>query len=116
MNRRTSAGGRTLEARVMLAHGLVVTAGILTAALVAAVAGPPLFHQHLLEAGHAPNSPELKHIEEAYTSANTIALGAALVIAVVAGFAVTWYVAMSTPGLIVAHLASRLSVQSLVTV
>ena len=95
----------------MLAQCLVVGAGVVTAALVAAVVGPPLFHDHLIRAGHLPNSRELMHIEEAYTSANAIGLGAGLVIALIAGFAVTWYVSrrMTQPLTDLAHVANQLS-------
>ena len=78
MNLRAARAGWSLRTRLMLAQGIVVGAGILTAALVAAIVGPQLFHEHLLQAGQEPNSPELMHSEEAYASANTIALGAAL--------------------------------------
>ena len=41
----------SLATRLMIAQGLVLIAGILTAALVAQLVGPPLFHHHLVEAG-----------------------------------------------------------------
>lgn len=80
-----------LATRLLLAQAVVLVASILTAALVAAIVGPSLFHQHLIEAGHAPNSPELKHIEEAYQTASVISLGVALFIALTCALAVTWY-------------------------
>lgn len=83
--------GRGIAARLLLAQGLVLVAGILTAALVAALVGPSLFHEHLLEAGHAPNSPETAHIERAYQDANAVSLGMAAVLAVTCALAVTWY-------------------------
>lgn len=83
---------RGLASRFMLGQVLVLLASVLTAWLVAAVVGPPLFHQHLLEAGHAPNSPELAHIEQAYRDASLVSLGVALVIALACAAAVTWYV------------------------
>jgi signal transduction histidine kinase len=76
----------------MLAQVLVLGASVITAGLVAAFVGPPLFHHHMLEAGHAPNSPELRHIEEAYRDASLVSLGVALVIALACAAAVTWYV------------------------
>ena len=102
---------RSLATRLLVAQGVVVAAAILTAALVATFVGPPLFHEHLVEAGHPAGSPELDHIEQAYTSANTIALGAALLIALTAGVAVTWYVArrVTEPLTDLADAASRLS-------
>jgi signal transduction histidine kinase len=82
---------RRLSTRLLLAQGVVLVASILTAALVAAIVGPSLFHRHLIEAGHAPNSPELKHIEDAYQTASVISLGVALLIALTCALAVTWY-------------------------
>ena len=76
----------------MFAQVLVLVASILTAGLVALLVGPPLFHEHLLEAGHAANSPELTHIEAAYRDASVVSLGVALVIALVCAAAVTWWV------------------------
>ena len=86
-----SAGGRGIASRLLLAQGLVLVAGILTAALVAVLVGPPLFHQHLLEAGHAPDSPEIAHIERAYQAANMVSLGVAMALAVTCALAVTWH-------------------------
>ena len=63
---------------------------MLTAGLVASLVGPPIFHDHLLQSGHAENSPELAHIEEAYRDASALSLGIALFIALLCAFAVTW--------------------------
>jgi signal transduction histidine kinase len=83
---------RGLAPRLMLAQALVLGASILTAGVVALVVGPPIFHEHMLEAGHAPSSAELLHSEEAYRDASIISLGVALVIALACAAAVTWYV------------------------
>jgi signal transduction histidine kinase len=82
---------RRLSTRLLLAQGLVLVASILTAALVAAIVGPSLFHRHLVESGHPPNTPELKHIEDAYQTASIISLGVALLIALTCALAVTGY-------------------------
>jgi two-component system sensor histidine kinase BaeS len=84
-------GRRKLSTRLLLAQGIVLVASILTAALVAAIVGPSLFHQHLVESGHVPDPPELEHIEEAYRTASAISLGVALLIALTCALAVTWY-------------------------
>ncbi|WP_234423919.1 sensor histidine kinase [Intrasporangium calvum] len=89
---RQASLGRGLAPRLMLAQVLVLGASVLTASLVAAFVGPPLFHQHMLEAGHVPNSPELAHIEEAYRDSAFVSLGVALAFALVCAAAVTWYV------------------------
>lgn len=108
---RDGRAGWSLRTRLLLAQYIVVGAGVLTAALVAAVVGPGLFHEHLLQAGQEPDSPELMHSEEAYASANTIALTAALVIALAAGFLVTWHLSrrMTQPLRDLATVATRMS-------
>lgn len=83
--------GRRLSTRLLIAQGLVLVASILTAGLVAALVGPGMFHKHLVESGHSPNSPELGHIEEAYRAASAISLGVALLIALTCALIVTWY-------------------------
>ena len=100
-----------LSSRLMLAQVSVLVASILTAGLVALFVGPPLFHQHLLEAGHAEHSPELVHIEEAYRDASIVSLGVALVIALACAGAVTWYVTrrMQAPLRVLADAAKELS-------
>lgn len=107
----TPGSGPGIATRLLLAQGLVVTCGALTAAGVAAIVGPPLFHHHLLMAGEKPNTPELRHIERAYTSANTIALGMAVLIALIAAIAVTWYLSrrLTRPVVQLAAVAERLS-------
>ena len=93
MRTESSSGGRGgLAARLMLAQVLVLGASVVTAGVVAAIVGPPLFHEHLLEAGLDPESPQLVHIEQAYRDASLVSLGVALVIALACAAAVTWYV------------------------
>lgn len=83
---------RGLASRLMLAQVLVLVASVLTAGLVALFVGPTLFHEHLLEAGHRPNTPELTHIEAAYRDASAVSLGVAVLVAMAFAAAVTWYV------------------------
>jgi len=100
-----------LSSRLMLAQVSVLVASILTAGLVALFVGPPLFHQHLLKAGHAEHSPELAHIEEAYRDASVVSLGVALIIALLCAGAVTWYVTrrLQAPLAVLADAARELS-------
>ncbi len=104
-------GSWSLAARLMIAQGLVLVAGILTAALVALVVGPPLFHEHLLQSGQGADASELAHIERAYASATTLTLLAALAIAAASAVAVTWYLTsrLTSPLTALADAASRLS-------
>ena len=85
--------GLPLATRLMIAQAVVLVVGVGAAALVASLVGPPLFHRHLLEAGHNPSPTELAHTEQAYASANTASLTVALVIALACAIAVTWYAA-----------------------
>lgn len=82
---------RGLATRLLLAQAVVLIAGTVTAGVVALVVGPPLFHQHLLEAGHSEGSAELSHIEQAYRDASAISLGIALLTALVAALAVIFF-------------------------
>jgi two-component system, OmpR family, sensor histidine kinase BaeS len=88
---RTHSPARGLAARLLAGQSMVLIAGALTTGLVAMLVGPPLFHYHLLQAGHEENSPELVHIEMAYRQASLIAMGVGLLIALVAATAVTWF-------------------------
>lgn len=85
----TSSTG--LATRLLAGQAIVLVAGALTVGLVAAVIGPPIFHQHLLEAGHQQNSPELVHIEMAYRDSSLISVGIGLLISLLAAGAVTWF-------------------------
>lgn len=87
---RRRRASRGLATRLLAGQAVVLVAGALTVGLVAAIVGPPIFHQHLLEAGHQQNSPELVHIEMAYRDASLIAVGFGLVISLIAAGIVTW--------------------------
>jgi signal transduction histidine kinase len=80
-----------LASRFFLAQAIVVAASILAAVVVASLAGPPIFHEHLIMAGHAENSSELFHVEQAYRDTNLIILAVALGTAAVCAAAVTWF-------------------------
>jgi signal transduction histidine kinase len=87
--RKTGLG---LASRLLLSQGIVLAASILSAGFVAATVGPPLFHHHMMEAGHREDAPELSHIEEAYRTASTLALGGGLIVSLLCAFAATWFV------------------------
>ncbi|MEP7740060.1 HAMP domain-containing protein [Nocardioides sp. 31GB23] len=80
-----------LGTRLVLAQSIVLIGAILTAGLIAAVVGPPLFHEHMLRAGLNPGSAQLRHVEEAQQIANLISLGIAIAIAAILAIAVSWY-------------------------
>ncbi len=82
----------TLAGRLMLGQTIVLLASVLTAGLVASMVGPQIFHDHLIQAGHAADSPELGHIELAYREASALALGVALLISLACAILVSWLV------------------------
>ncbi|GAB2603622.1 HAMP domain-containing sensor histidine kinase [Kocuria himachalensis] len=80
---------RGLASRFLAAQLLVVAASLAAAVVVASVAGPPIFHEHLIMAGHAESSPELLHVEQAYRDTNLITLGVALGTALICALVVS---------------------------
>ena len=74
---RSTANRSGLAARLLLAFVLVVAVAGVTAWLVAGVAGPALFHRHLVGTGVA-DPAAVTHAEEAFRSASAIALSIAL--------------------------------------
>ena len=70
-------GASGLAARLLLAFVLVVAVAGVTAWLVAGLAGPALFHRHLIGTGVA-DPAAVMHAEEAFRSASALAVGLAL--------------------------------------
>ncbi|HRO93989.1 HAMP domain-containing sensor histidine kinase [Citricoccus sp.] len=87
MSRRRRYQG--LAARFLLAQLLVVAVSLLAAVVVVMVAGPPIFHEHLVMAGRSEGSAELTHAEQAYREANLIVLAVALSTALVCALLVS---------------------------
>lgn len=77
--------------RLLVAQAGVLLATIATAAVIAGIVGPPLFHEHLLQANRATDPSELDHVERAYRIASVISLGIAVVAAAALALVVTWY-------------------------
>lgn len=102
---RRSAG---LAGRLLAAQILVLLAGALTAWVVTAAIGPPLFREHLDRAGMPASPTEVRHAEEAFRSANVISLSVALLAALTAALAVSIY-ATGRIGRSVAGVASAAS-------
>lgn len=87
-------GGRRVPGfatRLLVAQALVLGAGALTIWLVASAAGPSIFQDHLAEAGVTHTASETAHVEEAFASALLLSVTVALVAAVGAALAVSWY-------------------------
>lgn len=80
-----------MRRRLLLAQTLVLLAGGVTTWVVASVAGPPLFREHLHQAGVAPDSSEQFHAEQAYRHATAISIAVAVTVAALTAFVVTAY-------------------------
>ncbi len=74
---------------MLAAHVLVLLTGAVTAWVVAAFVGPPLFHEHLQRAGVTGEGSEVTHAERAFASALAVALTVALTAALAAAIAVS---------------------------
>lgn len=77
--------------RLLVGQTLVLVGGALTTWLVASAVGPSIFHDHLEQAGIGHTPAETDHVEEAFGSALLLSLSVALLAAVVAALAVSWY-------------------------
>ena len=84
---------RSLATRLMLAQLGVLVASVVTAAVVAFLVGPPIFHEHLLRAGGDLTDGERLHVERAYLDASLVSLGVAFLVALAAAGLVTWLLA-----------------------
>lgn len=91
MTRGATGRGPRFATRLLLAQALVLVAGALTIWLVASAVGPSIFHDHLVQAGVGHSEEETQHVEEAFASALLVSVSVALVAAVAAALAVSWY-------------------------
>lgn len=80
-----------MRQRLLLAQALVLIAGGVSTWVVALVAGPPLFREHLHRAGMPRQSSEQFHAEQAYRYATAISIAAAILVAGLTAFVVTAY-------------------------
>ncbi len=90
MRGRTARSG--LAPRLVAAFAVVVVVAGLTAWLVAGLAGPTLFHRHLIATGVA-DPAALVHAERAFRSASTLSVGLGLVVGLGASLVVAAVVA-----------------------
>ncbi len=84
-------GAWRLGTRLFVAQSIVLVAIVASAGLTAALIGPPLFHAHLIDTGHSPDSPEIVHIERAFADASMISLSVGLLVALAASLGISWY-------------------------
>lgn len=87
----TAMTGLGMRPRLLLAQSLVLVASGLTTWAVALVVGPPLFREHLHQAGVAQNSNEQFHAERAYQHATAISIAVAIAIAALTAFIAAVY-------------------------
>lgn len=84
--------GRTgFAARLLVAQALVLVCGALTTWVVASAIGPSIFRDHLKQAGVVHTASETRHVEQAFASALLVSIAIALLAAVLAALAVSWY-------------------------
>lgn len=83
--------GTGFARRLLVAQSAVVTAGAVTAAVIAIAVAPGLFHKHLVEAGVTDIPMGVEHADRAFTSALVVALGVALLVAVMLSMGVAWW-------------------------
>lgn len=81
-----------LGMRLLIAQTLVLLAGAITTWVIAALVGPPLFREHLRQAGVSAGSAEQLHAEEAYLYATVFSVGGAVAVSALTAFAVSLYV------------------------
>lgn len=96
--------------RLLAAQAVVLVAGVATTAVVAAIVGPPLFREHLHQAGVPTDSLEEAHAEEAYGYATVISIGGALAVSSLAALAVSVYVSRRLQGSVTEVAAAATSV------
>ena len=90
MRLRGYVGRMRWGTRTFLTQALVVAVGVITAALVAVVVGPPLFHEHLQQLGHLDGTAEMGHVEQAFLEAGVRSLGIGLVVALTLAIGLAW--------------------------
>ena len=87
----TTRPGMGMRGRLLAAQTLVLLAGGVTTGVVASVVGPPLFREHLRQAGVAHNSNGQFHAEQAYQHATALSIAVAITVAALTAFVVTAY-------------------------
>lgn len=107
-DRRADLGAgraRGLATRLFFAQLLVAVVSAATLWLVAAAAGPAIFHSHLTRvAGHVDTETS-RHVEEAYRSASAVSVSFALAASLAAALAISAFVTRRIAGPVV-RLAS----------
>ena len=87
----SAARGFGVRRRLLLAQSLVLIASGVTTWVVALVVGPPLFRDHLFQAGVQHDYYEQFHAEQAYQHATALSIAVAITVAALTAFVVTAY-------------------------
>lgn len=84
-------GGRTgsLAGRLLTAEAMVIGAMAVTMTVVAVLVGPPVFHEHMGQAGHGDPASMVAHAEMAFRSAGMISLGVGILSATIGAFLIS---------------------------
>lgn len=77
--------------RFLGAQIIVVVVGLIVAAVVTALVGPPTFAEHFRMIGHNPMAQDSVHARQAYHEASLITLAVTVPAALVAAAAVSWW-------------------------
>lgn len=81
----------TLSMRFLGAQIVVVIVGLIVAAAVTALVGPPTFAEHFRMIGHDPMGQDTVHARQAYREASLITLAVTVPVALAAAAAVSWW-------------------------
>jgi len=84
--------------RLLIAQGVVLAVTVVTAAAVAWLLGPSIFHDHLAQAGHTLDATGVDHVERAFADASYLSLGIALAVALLCAAGVSWWLAARVRG------------------
>ena len=90
--------GFGMRRRLLLAQTLVLVAGGVTTWVVASLVGPPLFREHLHQAGVAHDSNEQYHAEQAYQHATALSIAVAITVAALTALVVTVFLSRRLQG------------------
>lgn len=85
---------RSLAARLVVGHALVILAGASSLALVALVVAPGIYRRHVRDALGVVPADVTRHLDEAFQDSILIALGVAIIAASIAGLTVSWLISV----------------------
>lgn len=107
----SSRTGGGIATRLFAVQALIIIVGALTLVLVAAALAPGLFHDHLQRAMGPLSGDVAAHLDEALARALLLSLSIAVVAALLASLAISWFIAarLSRPVAVMAEAATRIA-------